>query len=467
MELIGQLIFFFVMALVVYFLSCHFIPNVLRCLLCCVTPKIRWIFVFLIEISIWMAINMLVRPFNHLGHGGKYTNHHCALNSTSGEFLNGIIEFSQPFLVELPVMFAWVFIDMWFRFVPPAARVIIKDIHKVRGKDPSMTRISRSSNWTRLWSFYNSFLTQQKQSTQKVCRYSSLLEDNKDKKVKEYDHKASHGSTDMMSGVSRNGETSNFQRSTIVDVASREDKSSRALARKMEIAIASTLLICIIFFGISNLLLAEGSGLRGRYWQWLLRITFFTPELVIIFKQMKITQKCQGIYCTERPGYFAHGPSEENKKMLLLTLSGACLYEMCCLVSSFGNLFSASELSHDEIVLNVVSVFAGFFGVLRKCIQTIFLLRVQHQQPRDYQEAKWTLLCLIAIGMTNATQWMWDSLIHEVGSPLAWPVLALFFDGKIGLVIGMLFVPFLHWYELHAATMAYEVYKLTWDIKFI
>ena len=29
------------------------------------------------------------------------------------------------------------------------------------------------------------------------------------------------------------------------------------------------------------------------------------------------------------------------------------------------------------------------------------------------------------------------SLIHEVGSPLAWPVLALFFDGKRGLVIGM------------------------------
>ena len=63
--------------------------------------------------------------------------------------------------------------------------------------------------------------------------------------------------------------------------------------------------------------------------------------------------------------------------------------------------------------------------------------------------------------MTNAIQWMWDSLIHEAGSPLAWPVLGMFFNGQVGKVIGMLFVPFLHLYELHVAIMAYEVYKMT------
>ena len=107
---------------------------------------------------------------------------------------------------------------------------------------------------------------------------------------------------------------------------------------------ASTLLICVIYFGISNLLLAGDSKVRGRYRQWLLWMAFVTPELVILFKNTRVARKDSGIGLERRPRRSAHGSSDENKNVLLLTLSGACLYEMSCLFSSVGNLFAAPYL---------------------------------------------------------------------------------------------------------------------------
>ena len=79
----------------------------------------------------------------------------------------------------------------------------------------------------------------------------------------------------------------------------------------------------------------------------------------------------------------------------------------------------------------------------------------------------WTLLCLLYIGIANVTQWLWDSLIHEAGSELAWPVLVMFFEGNVGQIIGMLLVPFVHLYGLHTAIMAFEIFKIVqyWEIQ--
>ena len=88
----------------------------------------------------------------------------------------------------------------------------------------------------------------------------------------------------------------------------------------------------------------------------------------------------------------------------------------------------------------------------------MFILRVQRQLLSE-NEVGWTLFCLLCISMANATQWLWDSLIHDVHSPVAWPVLTTFFAGHVGAVIGMLLVPFTHLYELHTSILAYEVFK--------
>ena len=74
---------------------------------------------------------------------------------------------------------------------------------------------------------------------------------------------------------------------------------------------------------------------------------------------------------------------------------------------------------------------------------------VPYQLLKTHAEWEWTLLCLLYIGMVNITQWLFDSLLHKVTSPIAFPELVIFFEEQVGGALGIIVSPFFHLYELH------------------
>ncbi|XP_041454698.1 uncharacterized protein LOC121407607 [Lytechinus variegatus] len=430
-ELTMQLLVVLSQFIYLYILNFHFIPTFKDAHFVPV-PKIWWSFVLLIQVAIWTSIQKLLRPFAILANGEHRTPYPCPMNSTLGEVLHGIGDISLTFTVELPVMLALLLIEMWSQILPEHVKSLMKDTNTCQSTI-HIKSITRRSNWITLRNFTNRILNRRKLS-KNLSELSPLFNDNIEMES-------------VRSGNLGNRMCHDFTTSYHYNKTMRNEK---------EKVLSITLLLCVIYFGISNYLLAGENYPNGINIQWILQMMFFTPVLLVIIKQAKVTKKGNRNLSTRYDVRSVNTPSEKNNTMLLISLSGACLFDMFCFVSSLGNLVSGPGLlSHDEMVLNLVSVFSCVFGLLCKCIQSTFILKVEHQQLNDYQEMKWTSRCLLAVGMVNATQWLLDSLSHEE----EWPVLSMFFEGNVGLVIGMIFVPFLHLYELHIAIMAYEIYQ--------
>ncbi|XP_041457350.1 uncharacterized protein LOC121409497 [Lytechinus variegatus] len=459
-ELISVFVSYSCIFAVVYCLSFHLIPNYCDAFIIAV-PRMRWTSLLLIEMGIWICIQRLVAPFTfdfEDSSDKQRAVYLCLRNDSAGEFVTGVLSIFQPFTIELPIMITWLFIEMRSQFLPQQAYDIMKTFHTENGISIIGHDLVRRSNWSSLRRIlYNSSAVRRKISNPNesdVRRFRSS-QSNGGISYESIEMRSFGAHEDSLGcrcpecvNLSRNSKTSNRV-------------SAGALSNNIEKIVAVTLLICVVYLGLSNLVLAGNyPKLRGRYLQWFLRMTFFTPMIIIIVWHRNLIRGDDGSHVARVEGVI----SQENNIMLLITVTGAFLFETICFISSVGNLCTVIGLSEDEIAMNIVSVFASLFGVCRKYYQSIFLLCVQRLQPRDDREKKWTLLCLIVVGMTNVTQWMYDSLVHEVGSSVAWPSLSMFFDGKIGAVIGMLCVPFLHLYELHAATIAYEMYKVIWRL---
>ena len=446
-----------------YFINFRFIPFFHDAHFVAI-PKLLRSIILIMGVAFWLAISNLAKPFNIMMDGQKTSIYPCSFNGTGTEFMMGLRSIAEPFYVELPIMVVWIMKETWSRFLPRHTKSIIEQVNKSYTGSSLRQQLSVSSLCTALKSILKTF-NEKRASSNKKCR-KSLTNNGRTTGTVRYGSMTSNSRSERTSNESSgdkdHGDTSP-QRS--MGCSSKNKQSNRQLVKRLEICAAVLAVVCTIYFGISKLLLAEYSGhenpedaLRGRYVQWFARIALFTPGILAILRHRITTRREDGAYDIRMDTQSLDGSYTGNEKLLVLTCTGACLYEISCFIASLGNIFQVSEISHTLLVLSAVSVLSSVFGTIRKSLETIFLLRV-HRQSLKRNEVGWTLFCLLYMGMANATQWLWDSLIHDVHSPVAWPVLTTFFAGRVGAAIGMLLVPFTHLYELHTAILAYEIFK--------
>ena len=149
-----------------------------------------------------------------------------------------------------------------------------------------------------------------------------------------------------------------------------------------------------------------------------------------------------------------------NDKIFIFLMSGSALFDIFCIVCAMGILVGNDKpLPSFDIFIHVLSIIASVFGIFRICTEAVFLLCVHRQDIETDFERDWTLRCLLYVGMANVTQWLYDTIIYERTSPVAWPELVMFFEGQVGNVAGVFLVPFFHLYTLHVAIFAFEVFK--------
>lgn len=457
----------------VYLVSFRFIPIYSEAHFIAV-PKLRWAMVLLAGGAIWMALVKLIRPFAIFANGDNRMIYPCALNSTVGEFLKGVNDISQPFYVELAFMLAWQMMGMWLRFLPGNVRGTLEQIKRDHPEVSSKGKLTVQSSCFNFSRIFKSIVNEAKiiLPNQEAAIMLNMSHNPLDDTL----HQGGNAFETVLSqritgGISRST-TSDQVDDRIPETSdpSQQDPGLNNINQRYrgynlsEMSLAISLVVSGVYFGVSNFLTGEthykessASSIRGLYVQYFLKILYILPILILICIHKKIALKIDH-YAVKNLSPFI--PSHGNYSMLLLTLTGACLFDMSFLAASVGNLSTLSALSRDEIILNIASLFSSLFDIWRKSTETIFLLCILRQYQVREHDTMWTLVCLSCVGIANATHWLWDSFIHEAGSELAWPVLVMIFDGNIGQVIGMLLVPFVHLYGLHTATLAFEIFKI-------
>ena len=128
----------------------------------------------------------------------------------------------------------------------------------------------------------------------------------------------------------------------------RSSGTRRNRSRRIEISVAMMLVASGVYLGISNFLrasdIAESSADAGRYCyiQLLARLAFFTPEMLLIFKQRRM------LGCGKGGFKYRQNTSSEgcgNDKIFTILMTGASLLDMLFLVSSVGILLDSTPKS--------------------------------------------------------------------------------------------------------------------------
>ena len=345
-------------------------------------------------------------------------------------------------------------IGLWSRFLPRYMLSLTKRSFEAHRKDHRKGSVGSKSTLLRCFSFHERF--------KKDNQEKQHLLGGKDEQGYESICLQDMAAVEDRVSSCKTGHVS-LPRESFMSSSTKPNRPKQPLSRRLEISGAVMILVGGLYFGVSNILMVEYNSDssdepgKGRYLQWIATIAVFIPELVLIFKQRSRTHRADGSFSAKRETCATSG---DNDNVFLVIMTGASLYEVACLVASLGNLCNSKLLSTDAIALNVVSVCSSLFGTFRICTEAIFLLCVHRQHLRNNAERDWALLCLLYMGIANATQWFWDSLVHDMTSSVAWPVLVTFFDGKVGEFTGSFLVPFNHLYELHVAIYSYEVFKM-------
>ena len=442
----------------IYFVNCRFIPTFFDAHLVAV-PKVRWSMVLIVGFSLWQAISTLMEPLDMLVDDGGPVMLNCWGNGTFHDVLHGIFDILDPFYVELLVMNSWFMVALWSRFCPRLDKHIPNSHSCIRE-----TQGMQNSEVQRSWLSFP--------------RWRGMLKLSKNRSYRSQPEGQPLLPVTTVSNLPAGGDDVEVQCRNMATAGSpttpqRKNRQKRKLTKRIELSVGLVLVTGCLYFGISKLILVEYSGeddVKGRYIQWILRMFFFTPGLFLIMQQRRMERKCKrnnrtkdllDLTCIDKRKVHSDDVnSRGSHKIFIFLLTGASLYLIACLVAAFGNLCNANFLTKEMINLNVVSSVTSLFELFRKNLEGMFLLCVQSQQPANDREREWTLICLVYICTVNAFQWFWDSIVHEVSSPLAWPVFDTFFQGHVGKVIGILLVPCVHIYELHVTVFAYQVFKI-------
>ena len=433
----------------VFIVNFRFVPNFFNAHMIGI-PKLRWSVVLITGVSVWIAVLSVTSPFASLTDNNNTDNissSHCILY----DIMQGAEDLSEPFSVELPIMIASFMLELWSRFLPCYIHGLTNQSFENWPEDHKNIQ----SNSRSLLSCWKRCL---KDDPEKQPLLRAKYETNYQELVI-----IGNNESNLKQDPTSDSNSQNFDATPASNALlnSRNSKSKANSPKWLELSIAVMLVLSGLYFGISNLFVVKYiadlfDGMNsGLYLQLLAKMIFFTPELVLVFKQRRMTRQADGSYKARLD--LAAG-DYGNDKIFIFLMSGSVLFNIFCIVCGMGILIETPLLPFD-IFIHVLSVIASVFGIFRMCTEAVFLLCVHRQHIETDSERDWTLRCLLYMSMANVAQWLYDTIIYETTSPVAWPELVTFFEGQVGNVAGVSLVPFFHLYTLHVAIFAFEVFK--------
>ena len=139
-----------------------------------------------------------------------------------------------------------------------------------------------------------------------------------------------------------------------------------------------------------------------------------------------------------------------------------CSYGIFCqsiflLTAAAGILITNHGLAAEKRVSCIVAVVHSTVKVLMVWQMTRFLISIPRQKcdrSFDVFDKKRTAICLIAVMVVSGAHWLITSIENKT-----FPLEKLYFGDNFGKAIGILLEPFETIFELHAAMVAYELYR--------
>ena len=367
--------------------------------------------VILLSGTIWLSVSKLIIPISILLESPLSTpGSPCYLNGTFGNFLKYEELILMPIYSECTIIATGILWQLWMSFVP-------KSVCDLQSNVPLIREFSRSIICSQL---------------KKARMRCSLLF-----------HK-------ILKLCRRRGEECDYLL---------ENETHTNLKRSLNKTWLFSAITSMIYFASCVYLVRnyDDSPLNNQhlYIAWCVEMVFILP-FFIFFMQLSYVSSSSG---SGRQGhvYYSWRRLEEHNIVLLLCTCGIFCLSIIRMIAAAGSLFNPEAVyDPNEIAL---FVFAMLYSVVTSSmiwLMTSFLLRIQRQPQGNIVETKWTLVCLIYMTLTNATQWLIESIIVQ-----RWPVHRAYFGNTAGQVIGILLDPFVTLYGLHAAMVAYEIYKTT------
>ena len=369
------------------------------------TPHNLYIIVVYLAGGIWISAVKIAKPISGLL-GSKFYSPNaldCSLNGTYGDILAVSESILTPFYSECAIIATGIMWEMWSSFVP-------KEACRLSTGVPPLIRPHKSSS---------------------PCLLRRIMPRWKLRWFRRH------------RGLESQRLIKNIQKERLEDCL---------VTTWILSAIQSTVYFATCLYFVRKYE-ASSSHTENLYIAWSIETAFILPFLVIYIHLRYISNP------SLTPIQYHALQSKKNlgthDVMLLLCSCGLFCQSMFRLSSAAGLLFTQYSNNPNDLALYVFAIFYSIVIMIMTWQMTSFLLRVQKYKIQSHLEMKWNLVCLINIIVTNAMQWLIESVTIEES-----PLPCTYFSEKTGRVVGILLNPFATLYGLHAALMAYETYKL-------
>ena len=242
------------------------------------TPKLRWSVVLITGVSVWIAVLSVMQPFTLLTDNSNTNNSsssHCILYDIMG----GVEDLSEPFSVELPIMIASFMLELWSRFLPCYIHGLTKQTFQNWPEDHTDGN-SKPQSLVSCWK--KCF----QDDPEKQPLLTAKCETNYQEPVVMENNVSRLKQEPTCDSNSQNFDATPSSSGLLI---ARKSQSKASSPKWLELYLAVMLVLCGLYFGISNLFVVEYTADlfdvmdSGIYLQLLANMAFFTPELLLVF----------------------------------------------------------------------------------------------------------------------------------------------------------------------------------------
>ena len=186
--------------------------------------------------------------------------------------------------------------------------------------------------------------------------------------------------------------------------------------------------------------------------------TVFDVSLCILFTYRNIKMKKFANRSVRRSSDPVLRTKLKGHEIMLLVCSyGIFCQSIFLLTAAAGSLITNHGLAAEKRFSCIIAVVHSTVKVLMVWQMTGFLISIPRQKCDrlfDVPDKKISSVCLITVIVVSGTQWLIASIEHKT-----FLLEKLYFGDNSGEAIGILLEPFETIFELHAAMVAYELYK--------
>ena len=273
-----------------YFINFRFIP-IYHDVRFVAVPKFRRSITLITVTTICAALMQLAKPFSTLVNEHNLSLYPCTLNSTSTDFMMGLISVSEPFFVELPIMVVWLIMEMRSQFLPRHAKAITEHTNRSYPRSLLREQFRVPSSCITIECLFKPLDNERVPSDVEDRQILTSVNSDATGLTNEgCENVSQQGSSESLASgglpIPFDGELHDSNQSCSPNRMSERTKTvKRRMNNRIEIYVALLAVACAIYFGLSNLILVlysedkpeENEGaLRGRYIQWFARMAFFT-----------------------------------------------------------------------------------------------------------------------------------------------------------------------------------------------